>query len=348
MDLKNQFLFFFSTLGVFNGFLVSLYILLFLPKKRIANYFLGALILMLSIRIGKSVLVTFGNNVPRIYLQIGLSTCFFIGPILYYYLKSVLHNISVIPKSWKIQLGSIAGILLLIGLLYSYQAYPDYWKHYFVKGIYVQWVFFILLSGWELRSIIRKLVSKEQLSITELWLLAIYVGNALICACYIFGYFRLYIIGPLSFSFVFYALLFFLLFKKNRNLVFEEQQQKYASKKIEATTALSLKEQLYQLMEEKELYKDSSIKLKDVAQELKITPHQLSQLLNDNIGKSFASYMNELRVETAKKLILEFDQITLEAIGFDAGFSSKSTFYATFKKLTGQTPLQYKKQQLEG
>jgi AraC-like DNA-binding protein len=67
-------------------------------------------------------------------------------------------------------------------------------------------------------------------------------------------------------------------------------------------------------------------------------------LLNDNLGKSFALFINEYRIEEAKHLLKENNSFTLEAIGFEAGFSSKSTFYATFKKVTGQTPSEFKKQ----
>jgi AraC-like DNA-binding protein len=74
-----------------------------------------------------------------------------------------------------------------------------------------------------------------------------------------------------------------------------------------------------------------------------VSQHLLSQLLNDNLGKSFSKFINEYRVNEAKTLIKNNKKFTLEAIGFDAGFSSKSTFYATFKKIVGVTPSQFGK-----
>ena len=100
---------------------------------------------------------------------------------------------------------------------------------------------------------------------------------------------------------------------------------------------------LKSMMTEEELYKRPDIKLKDIASELHIIPHKLSQLLNDNVGKSFAQFINEYKIDEAKRLLKENNQFTLEAIGYEAGFSSKSAFYATFKKVVGKTPSEYQK-----
>ena len=86
MNIGKELLFFFSALGAFNGLILSLYFSFFNSKKYLCNYFLGALLFALSVRIGKSVFVYFDGTLPKIYLQIGLSACFFIGPFLYCFL----------------------------------------------------------------------------------------------------------------------------------------------------------------------------------------------------------------------------------------------------------------------
>ena len=95
-------------------------------------------------------------------------------------------------------------------------------------------------------------------------------------------------------------------------------------------------------MSDKKLYKDPDLKLPDVASQLNILPHRLSQFLNDNLGKSFTIYLNEHRIEFAKGLIASSPHLKLESIGYECGFNSKSTFYSTFKKLTGTTPAKFK------
>ena len=104
-------------------------------------------------------------------------------------------------------------------------------------------------------------------------------------------------------------------------------------------------ERLASIMEEEQLYKKPTLKLKEVASKMDISNHKLSQLLNDNIGKSFSSYINQYRVEKAMQLLKKNDLFTLEAIGYEAGFVSKSGFYATFKRITGKTPSSFRNQQ---
>ncbi|MEL7533145.1 MAG: hypothetical protein AAFN10_17645 [Bacteroidota bacterium] len=75
MDLAQQSVFLLSALGAFNGFLLSGYFLLIKQEKRLSDYFLGGLLLMLSIRIFKSVFLYFNPELFQLFVQIGLSAC---------------------------------------------------------------------------------------------------------------------------------------------------------------------------------------------------------------------------------------------------------------------------------
>ena len=85
VDLSRQLLFLFSALGAFNGLFLSLYFAFFLNKKRKANYFLSALLFVLSIRIIKSVFFYFNPSLSGVFIQVGISACVLIGPFLYLY-----------------------------------------------------------------------------------------------------------------------------------------------------------------------------------------------------------------------------------------------------------------------
>ncbi|MEM8895131.1 MAG: AraC family transcriptional regulator, partial [Bacteroidota bacterium] len=68
--------------------------------------------------------------------------------------------------------------------------------------------------------------------------------------------------------------------------------------------------------------------------------------INEQEGVSFSDFINKYRVEDAKKLLSSgrSKQVTILAISLEAGFNSKTAFYNTFKKFTGQTPTEFIKE----
>lgn len=95
-------------------------------------------------------------------------------------------------------------------------------------------------------------------------------------------------------------------------------------------------------------YLDSNISLEQLSEELQLSKSHLSRIINTELNMSFSDYINSFRVDEAKKLLLnpEFSKYTLVSIGLESGFNSKTTFNNTFKKLTGQTPSQFRKNQI--
>ena len=83
----------------------------------------------------------------------------------------------------------------------------------------------------------------------------------------------------------------------------------------------------------------------ELAKGLQMSRHQLSQVLNEQLGKNFYDFINEYRVEEFKSRIQlpENNHLTLLGVAFDSGFNSKTTFNTIFKKTTGLTPSDYKK-----
>lgn len=106
----------------------------------------------------------------------------------------------------------------------------------------------------------------------------------------------------------------------------------------------SLAQKLEHHIKVEEIYTNKNLKVTDLASSLDITEKELSSYIHDYYGRSFSDYINHLRVEKVKELIHSEDQkkYTLFAVAEKAGFSSKSSFNAVFKKVTGLTPTQYK------
>ena len=104
-------------------------------------------------------------------------------------------------------------------------------------------------------------------------------------------------------------------------------------------------EKLNRLIREEKLYLDPDISRDRIAELLDISPGYLSQIINEQSGGNFSDYINLHRVEAVKAMLVDptFDQYSIVAIGHEAGFNSKSNFYAVFKRQTRQTPSEFKK-----
>lgn len=98
------------------------------------------------------------------------------------------------------------------------------------------------------------------------------------------------------------------------------------------------------LISDKALYKRQELTLAELAEEAGIHQKQLSFLINQFAGKNFFNFINEYRVREAQELLIDKDygHLSFLGIAFEAGFNSKATFNASFKKVTGLTPRQYK------
>ena len=110
-------------------------------------------------------------------------------------------------------------------------------------------------------------------------------------------------------------------------------------------TASDISVKLEQCIREKKVYLNPNFSLSDLSRELAITPKELSKHINDTLGMNFSEYINMHRVEEVKQLMTSEDasKYTLVSLSEKAGFSSKSSFNAAFKKITGMTPTAYKK-----
>ena len=105
-------------------------------------------------------------------------------------------------------------------------------------------------------------------------------------------------------------------------------------------------EKLGTLLAERKAFIDPELKLATVADELGLPQHQVSKLINEKLGKSFTDLINEYRVEEFISRINhpEYQSYSIFGIALDVGFNSKSSFNTAFKKITGKTPSEYRKE----
>lgn len=132
-------------------------------------------------------------------------------------------------------------------------------------------------------------------------------------------------------------------------LVIHKRTEKYANTGLKDEDAMRILTELEQLMQEQKIFLDPEITIDKLAGLANTNRHCLSQVLNERVRQSFYDFINQYRVNEAKKMLLdpEYSSQKIASIAFDAGFNSLSTFNDVFRKMTGQTPSAYRKKQDE-
>ncbi|MDT0294861.1 hypothetical protein ACFQ3R_00330 [Mesonia ostreae] len=204
---------------------------------------------------------------------------------------------------WLLHILPISLIVCVLGITYPYLSYHILWSKFIIPVIHLVWLLYIILAGIQLKIVFKNFFSKDStLKDIEVWMLSIYLGIAVIWLGYTVGSYTSYIVGMLSFLFVFYLVILFWILKRKRKNLFFEENIKYADKKIDFEEAKSIAIDLFIVMQEKRIFENPNLKLADVSKELNIQPHNLSQYLNDNLGKSFPMFVNKYRIENLQKL----------------------------------------------
>ncbi|HPJ40515.1 MAG TPA: helix-turn-helix domain-containing protein [Spirochaetota bacterium] len=129
----------------------------------------------------------------------------------------------------------------------------------------------------------------------------------------------------------------------NRMVKIVIHKAKYAQSHIRGVDIESVKNRLYEIMELEKAFADEDISLARVADELGVTTHQLSQILNEKINKNFNTFVNEYRIKEAMQLLVEEPERSILSTGVAVGFNSYVTFCTTFSRMAGMSPSQYRR-----
>lgn len=105
-------------------------------------------------------------------------------------------------------------------------------------------------------------------------------------------------------------------------------------------------DKILKYLEEKKPYLNPNFCIEDISKELEIPKHHVGYCFNNILKTRFTTIRTELRITHAKRLLLsnQADIMTMEGIGNESGFASKSSFFSLFKEATGLSPYDYMKQ----
>ncbi len=121
------------------------------------------------------------------------------------------------------------------------------------------------------------------------------------------------------------------------------KEEKYKGLHLTAEECQKLVKTLEAVMRKEKLYTNPDLKMADLVAKTGISSHILSYIFNQHLARNYYDYVNDYRIAEFKRLVEEdkLSKYTLSALAEQSGFSSRASFFRTFKKMTGVTPNEY-------
>ncbi len=123
----------------------------------------------------------------------------------------------------------------------------------------------------------------------------------------------------------------------------EASAVRYAQSKVSSLNVDFIISRIDDLMEFEHLYTDPELNLRSLSARLELRPGQLSEIINSRYSKNFNSYINDLRIESAKSKIRYEKEHSILSVAMSCGFNSKSNFNRVFSEKVGMSPSEYRK-----
>ncbi|MEO0573044.1 MAG: helix-turn-helix domain-containing protein [Bacteroidota bacterium] len=335
-----------SSGGLLHGMLFACYLIFFKKKKSLSNLLLGLMLIFMAFRIGKSVLLNFGEDLEPVFIFIGLTFLLLIGPLLRWYILSMTEPHFKLPKAYLFEL--LPFLLIFGASLFVTRAWYESseWAIIIFSSvlifIYLHLAFYISLS-WRgflvaKRPYLKEKPTKSQNAVFR-WLQLVLIGFILIWGIYVLNILDdtvPYIVGPLLYSLVVYLLSY---------KAFQLKTTDMDGGVFKGNDSRQLFSAVSDIVVGDRQYLEPDLSLSKLSTLLGRSTQQISLVVNEHAQSNFNDYINFYRIEDAKKTLLsvESEKYTISSIAFDVGFNSLSSFNAAFKKFTGSTPSAFRK-----
>lgn len=130
----------------------------------------------------------------------------------------------------------------------------------------------------------------------------------------------------------------------------KEKKEKNATYRslIRAELADELYEKILNIIVIEKRYRDKDFSAKALAVELGTNTRYISAVINSRFNTNFSCLINEYRIKEALHRMTDkrYLDLTIEEIGALVGFANRQSFYASFYRIMGETPNNYRKRHL--
>lgn len=327
-----------SVIGIINSFILIVYALVSKKGNRNANLIFALFIFMLTLRISKSILLTFSDGLHDILLTLGLSGFLAIGPTFMFFTEAILN------QKFKFKWSQLFHLLpaIIFTFMWIFLDYirnnADVW-HIFYRTILLQYMVYVALTIYRTNTQKHdKQLIVRQLNIISVFLLAIWFAYLL---NEVAGF--PYISGAILYSILIY---FSLIIVFNKGYIINLSTSKYQKTGLNQTENQRILNELDILLNKKMIFRDNTLSLTKLTKLLRTNTHILSQVINESKQQTFFELISSYRIADAKKLLVSAENLKISEIAFDVGYNSLSAFNAAFKKSTGLTPSKYRNEKI--
>ncbi|PJZ51920.1 AraC family transcriptional regulator [Leptospira adleri] len=363
MNILSSFLFSFTIFGSYLGVLLC-FGQLVLEKKTALNRLLATLFLGLaSLQISVLCILTKGEESFPFLVLLYLPVLGTIGPILY-----GIHKIIQDPNFEESKFGLKTKHWILPGILwilyFTSSLFPrttirggirffltspeaPNWICLFPLGILIAYLFAIIKGSRILFQI--AVLRNEWTARVLLYIIFATTINHFTAALFLFHKNGIFL--QLSSSLMALSLcVSYLIGRKypqyfqNLQSVAKESAKKYARSLLQGLNLNVIRQNLLICFEKEKIFRDEDLTLSILAEELALTPHQLSEFINQEMGKNFAALVNDYRIEDACALLINEPERSILDIAYEVGFRSKTSFHRSFLKGVGLPPSEYREQ----
>ncbi len=125
-----------------------------------------------------------------------------------------------------------------------------------------------------------------------------------------------------------------------------EKKEKSATYRtlVSPTLMDELKEKILDIVVMQKKYKDKTYSAKKLAEDLGTNTRYVSAVVNVKFHMNYTSFVNKYRIEEAMSILTDkrYHDLRIEEVSDMVGFANRQSFYASFYRLTGITPKEYR------
>jgi AraC-like DNA-binding protein len=129
------------------------------------------------------------------------------------------------------------------------------------------------------------------------------------------------------------------IFSKARQEIGQRHKQR---EKIDPAEASMITGKLENAVESDHIYSDQELDLQSLAKAIRIPAYRLSSYFNSVLGVSFSEWLNGVRIDRVKQLLVEQNDMNILDISLEAGYASKAVFNSQFQRRAGMSPSEYR------